>query len=29
MNLNEVPSMLYEDTPDRKEIVLKDYTGYG
>jgi uncharacterized protein (DUF885 family) len=24
--LNEVPSMLYEDTPDRKEIVLKDYT---
>ena len=24
--LNEDPSMLYEDTPDRKEIVLKDYT---
>jgi len=24
--LNEDPSMLYDDTPDRKEIVLKDYT---
>ena len=24
--LNEDPSLLYADTPDRKEIVLKDYT---
>ena len=24
-DLNENPEFLYEDTPDRKEIVIKDY----
>ena len=24
-DLNEIPEFLYEDTPDRKEIVIKDY----
>jgi len=28
-DLNEDPSMLYADTPDRKEIVVQDYMGYG